>query len=177
MSEALKKLTFRDEILNLKLEWVPLKEEETEKCQDNIVFNETDESNIPLNLLIDPLQSESTINEDLVSENSNSMKSLNPNSFCSVNDTYSWVEVKEENIYNEEEDDAEENNDVSDPTTITTTKPTVSDAQAIKALNKVLIWAEENETEYSDVLVLKRLRSTAIKKNLNQKIAETNFFK
>lgn len=174
LSEALKELTLRDEILNLKLEWDPLKEEVIEECQHNTFSDETDGDNIALNVLRDPLQTEGVINEDLVSKNSNSVKLLNPNSFCIVDDTYSCVEVKEENVCSKIDDDEEEANDADPDPTVK--KPTISDAQAVKALNEVLLWAEENGTDYSDVLVLQRLRSTAVKKNLNRKLVQTNFF-
>ena len=178
ISEALKKVTLREAVLNLHMAWNELNQQTIQKCWNNLLCTndeDDEEDDVPLSVIRERLRS----NVDIVISASldvvDLLKIVNPNIVCTPTDINFWNEDKQTNDANKEED-MDSENDEDDPIEV---RCVVTDAQAIQVFNQALDWAERKEVSYTDILVLRKLRAQALEDNAKRKFTQTkivNYF-
>lgn len=191
---ALKAVTLRDALINLNLAWEKLNPTVVRKCWHNILPETNDyddeEENIPLSVLKlrlndeDPEYAQSEVMNILNLINSE-VKKLNTYLLAQVlkinlqvydqHDVQVWNEDRQlENEKDEVTTEFENEDSVGDDDETVTDK-LISTDEALKSLNTVIQWAEENpnEIEYSRVIALQDLRTKLIQKMYNKPTKQT----
>lgn len=178
ISEALKKVTLREAILNLHMAWDVLSQQTIQKCWNNLFYTndeDDEEDNVPLSVIRDRLRCNVDIVISASLDVADLLKIVNPNIVCTPTDISVWNEDKQTNVANRNEDmDSEEDDD--NPIKV---RSVVTDAQAIQVFNQALDWAERKEISYTDIIVLRKLRAQALEDNAKRKFTQTkivNYF-
>lgn len=179
IGEALKRVSLKDAILNLDLAWKNLKLEVIEKCWHNLLSplaNEVDdEEDIPLSVLRSRIRNEDI---DIVrSEIVSLLHTVSPAVDIQPTDVDDWnkdtlLDTKETEDKSESEGN-DEGDDVQEEATVN--KERVTTDSAIRSINNILQWAEENEdkVQYSSILVLHDLRNTMVQTGLKKQKMQT----
>ncbi|XP_066247910.1 jerky protein homolog-like [Euwallacea similis] len=191
VGETLKAVTLRDAVSNLNLAWEKLKPIVIKKCwhqilRQNIHFEEEEEEeeNIPLSVLKLRIRDEDP--EYAQPEIMKILSVLDPNAY-DQNDVTVWNEDWQlENYRDEPENEQSDIIEVEDEDSNTVpdlfmSEKLISTCEALKCLNKVIQWTEENsdKIEYSTVVVLQDLRGNLVKTMCNKPTKQsklTDFF-
>ncbi|XP_055919296.1 jerky protein homolog-like [Eupeodes corollae] len=171
--EAVKEITIKDAVFNLRSAWDSLDGAVIAKCWKNIFesnehFDEEDD--IPLSVLRQ--QDFKKISEEVI----NLLNHLNEGITHTPGDIGDWNEDKVLSDIEEAENENEEE-DVQ----LVMERPTcsVSSKDAVILFDKIIEWAGHNNTDFSDIMVMKRLQEKAIQINLNLRKSQTkvtNYF-
>lgn len=204
LSAMLQTYTLRDAVSNLALAWNMLKPIVIEKCWRNILtINLDDEDdNVPLSVLRGRL-----LNDEAHNANQSVidlLQNINPNvskitkilyvyvNFkfcilqveCEINDINEWNKDEPANLNQLENEitiDSDSEEDDNDNTMSNTEDKLISTSQAMRSINDLIQWAEENGdiVEYNSLIVLHDLRQKIVEINLKKKFKQpkiTSFF-
>lgn len=203
ISAMLQTYTLRDAVSNLTLAWNMLKPIVIEKCWRNILtINSDDEDdNVPLSVLRARLLNDEAHNANQIVIGL--LHDINPNVSkitkiwfmlilnsvyilqveCEINDINEWNKDEPIDLNQLENEitidcDSEEENGNTVPNT---EDKLISTSQAMRSINDLIQWGEENDdiVEYSSLLVLHDLRQKIVETNLKKKFKQpkiTSFF-
>ncbi|XP_055910863.1 jerky protein homolog-like [Eupeodes corollae] len=174
----LKSLTIKDAVSLFAIAWSQLKPDVIEKCWRNILpqicmydietQSSDEEEDTPLNLLRDKFRQQQL---EEINELQNLLQIIIPEATPTVTDINTWNAIDDTVELNESElelitSDEDEIDEPENQTKITA-------SEAIQIFDKGIEWAEENTSDYSDILVLKKMRERAVLKVLANKKKQT----
>ncbi|XP_030757405.1 jerky protein homolog-like [Sitophilus oryzae] len=173
IGETLKYLSLKVAIVNLALAWKNLKPEvmllknlKPEKCWHNLfspLANEDDdEEEIPLSVLRSRIMNEEI--DTVRSGIDDLLQAFNPQVNIYTMDVDGWNKDILPDKESEDHSESDENCQVQERGEVEVIRERVTTESAIKSLNNVIQWAEENEAEYSNLLVLQNLRNEMVQK-------------
>lgn len=157
LSEPLKHLAIRDAVFNLHLAWNALDQKLIEKYEKG-----EDADDISLSVLRAQLRSDALTKT--ISEVTDLLKSLSA-SCTHDNVNYLNNEYRQLDVASDSEEETSNDDEI-----VISVKNSVTNAQAIQVFNAALDWAQENNVDYSDILVLRRLQSQAVVKHFVKQI-------
>lgn len=177
IGEALKSLSLKDAVVNLALAWKNLKPEVIEKCWHNVLSplakegDDEDEEEIPLSVLRSRLRNNEidTVRSEIV----DLLHDFNPEVNIDPIDVDDWNKDILQDKETEDHSESDENYQDQEPEEVEVIRERVTTESAIKSINNVIQWAEENEMEYSSLLVLQNVRNEMVQKGLTRQKIQT----
>lgn len=182
IEEKIKAFTLRNAVCLLSNAWDQLPSDMIKKCWKKIMYPKnhwTDEDNLPLSVIRAEVERENS----LLLSVSDYFQEIMPEETISNDEINEWIFENVDNGSNyccENLDEVEEI-DNSDENVVEIPKLSrITHQTAIDSYNNCIQWAEENEMDLKDILVLQNHRESAVQKNISAKKTQSkisDFFK